>query len=756
MQNILVGLDMSARLVLILPKKIKIALHVISQPCMQSCSLCLAARRPHDSQGHPAQYLQGSGHADVLNVVLHLPCWLQSKQGSTMLEPVIIHGDAHYADPRNLQTYCSIQQAMHFHTLVSCCKHLRTGASPQRGMHFSLCKTAWFVMGQHQMLFPRRCMSEVTCKYGSIWIAVVHVCCACKYTTGTARLRTALLQVKTGYLIDQVLWTPTVPGHVIVAEVVRSWDLQAASASSIIAFDASSLQPVNPEQPSDAADAKIYRHQLGWCKHAHADSPAGSPPYLYAICPADWHLDDPIMEAHSTVIVVDPSSLLATPSPSAHYCCSKDWISCDGSRAVLCDASADQLAFRIFSLPALEAQAELSFPGGHPITSSPPPGGQALITWAPSGDLVAVLWDASYSPDDTAGMGPLTVHDASSGDLICSRGSWSDNADRSLYEVSCSWSPSSEKLLLVQRPRTEIPEHSGVISLCTLDGLSLSIDRIPELRLQRAAFSPCGRFMSSDYVLTVNEDQDEGQEEESEGLHCYFICAADGYSELCRYTGGDDEVIFAPNGQFAVLPIAQTVVALPEAVPICQGFAGLDAMQPVRDVFKLRHAFKVSWSPCGKILVGMIDSQDVTVKFAKELRVAYSGMEHSDIQSSLDKIWHTHVDQSTALHDEWQSCLFCPVEEACSAWLPQSISWHPCPGKYTIYAVADTEHSIFLIDAQHRACLKMWSWEALIEMSGDTPEEVHHEHDESLRLTWSPNGSQLAVAAANHLVVLTF
>ena len=354
------------------------------------------------------------------------------------------------------------------------------------------------------------------------------------------------MQVKSGQ-IDQLLWTPRALGRMLIAEVVSSRDPEASVISIIIAFNAFSLQPVTPQQQPQADVDIVYRNQLGCCKFAHADPPAISPPYLYAIRPSARAMD-PNENCPSTLTAIDSSSLLVTPSPASHYCRDKDWISSDGSTAVLYDASADQMAFRIFTLPALQMQAKLNFPPGHPVTSSPPSDVQALIAWAPSGQHVAVLWDVSFSYDEQATLGPLTTHDASSGDAVCSCHPW-EGTSRRLYQFSCTWSLSSDTVLLLQLPNMEIPELGGSFWLCKLDGQSMNVSRSPEVCLERALFSPCGRFISCDYIPYLDVA--------FEGVHheCHIFAAAS-CSELFACNGWKTKFCGPPmaNLQFCQKP----------------------------------------------------------------------------------------------------------------------------------------------------------------------------------------------------------
>ena len=581
---------------------------------------------------------------------------------------------------------------------------------------------------------------------GQTWWHLKYRCTRADTASHMAQLVLAPMQVKPGHAINQLFWTSGLSSPILVADLVGN---HYSLTSSITAWDASDLQPLVPQKPSTAVD-KVSRSHLGWCKPSRADIVNGISPSLHALVMAAE--DDPHRFAHMTLNIVDPSTMLATPSPASHFCCFPDWISRDGSRAVLFDATIGRCAFWIYNLPGLQAQARLSFPAGHPIASSPSWNRQNLVEWAPTGDLVAILWDAM--PAETGvHFGPLTVHDASNGHVVCSCHPWAGTSDMLRYDLLCSWAPSSSTFLVMQLPGCIMPEGGGCFWLCKMDGRCTRRYDPPGLCLVGAAFSPCARFVWCDYISRSNED-DSGESQ----AHHVAIFTADADSMLFnhQYTemeGEVYEVIFGLNDSIAVLPQAQCLLIFRDdgrSILQTDMFVGLDAMRPQL------HAFKISRSPCGKILVGMLDGRDPAAKAEMDNARA------RDIEGSLssgqmaDLLWQAWTVNNPSPFPERQQIPFRNVTGLHSAWLPQTITWHPSSGKHTLYAIANSEQHICLIDAQHRACLKMWQYKDLLEMSGGLSESMDHELDGAMSLTWSPDGAQLALACCNRLLVLMF
>ncbi len=532
------------------------------------------------------------------------------------------------------------------------------------------------------------------------------------------------------------------PSQVFIGEVVDSWGLYDAYVSSIISWNASDLRHLSIPEPSLPAVDRICRYQLRWCKRSQSEALADLPPRLCAILP-HHDLDDPWLE-RTALVVLNPSTLHATPSPEAHFCCDQEWVAPDGAHVILCDTTADRLVFRIFGLPSLHEQASLCFPETHPIATPSRWYGQALVTWAPSGSHVAVLWDVTQCPDLNANLGPLTIHDGITGQIVCSSHPWAGTSERLLHDFMCTWSPTSSTVLVVQRPIVKMPDLVGCFWLCDLNGFCESL-YARDRKVEQVTFSPCGSYVHCEYISDFSGDDSSN--------HSVIMGGTMGGTERPRNSPpalkmGERQLKWTCDDTAAVLPNSSTLLFLSDAArcspTIFQQFDGLDELATISGNSRM---FQISLSPCGQHIVGALSAQQSSqagaIPTATNLLVC----------APSASLWQAQVSR------QHQSCNFAPVGGLHASWLLDSIAWHPCPGKHVVYAISDAAHSIYLINAHLRVCIRVWSWEDLLAMSR-RPTRLRHQaqlrETSPIKMMWLPDGSQLAITNAEYLVVLTF
>ena len=387
-------------------------------------------------------------------------------------------------------------------------------------------------------------------------------------------------------------------------------------------------------------------------------------------------------------------------------------------------------------------------------------------------------------------LGPLTIHEASTGELLRSFHDWAGMSERVDHRFAFSWSPDSSTVLVVLHPNAETHEKGGSFWLCGTNGDASGTLTPPNLRLESPAFSPCGRFLHWEYVPELDENAPL-----EDVPHYGRIATAIDQRVLYDYDGLEEEVLWSPKGDVAIFTKARFLLTLPDLeeplVTTRLEFGGLHRIQPLLDGFHL------SLSPCGQPLVGVIKhgSQNMAAQSFKEIDCQHGGP-YPDMWPALNCVWQARLD----LNDWQEACVFSPIEGLQSFWLPKSIAWHPCPGSHPIYAIADTKRDIFLIDAWRPACLKKWRWKALLkearplsrapkqpamndfypfgcschkeegneeedepsqyEDEGEEESEYEDEEDNGKHhefcLSWSPDGSQLAISCAENLLILTF
>ena len=69
-----------------------------------------------------------------------------------------------------------------------------------------------------------------------------------------------------------------------------------------------------------------------------------------------------------------------------------------------------------------------------------------------------------------------------------------------------------------------------------------------------------------------------------------------------------------------------------------------------------------------------------------------------------------------------------------------------------VYAIADKSSSLWIVDGNSGAVLRMWSWGDLMRnMAGR-----EHEEAQKISLAWSPDGRKLCAGTGSGLVIISF
>ena len=482
--------------------------------------------------------------------------------------------------------------------------------------------------------------------------------------------------------------------------------------SSLHLLELDRLAPSQAQHSPPAAVSTLCRDQLGWC--------AGFPTKLWFLTPTDD-------EYLSRLVIMAP------PDPAfnfldSQYIGSRKWVSSDGSKAMMCSNIEGHLFFSIFSLPDLVERASLSFPAAHPISSCSSWEGQAKIRWSPAGQLVAVLWDATHEADDEAHLGPLTIHDAATGRVVCSWHPWAGSSERSTYQFLCAWAPSCTAVVVAQLPRIEALGSEGCFTLLCMDGTHSSIDIPRENFLERVAFSPCGAFICWEAV--------------SDGQSCGGIVTVKSAELSCTFSSVQSANSSLNAGRFmwfpactarhgmALLPGTQGVTAPPTSGSgpwSCQPVGGLDFMS--------HHAgsFQRVVSPSGMLMIGAVHPAPSHTRPPTGYR---------DPQGLyVAQVWPE------------SRCCFTRLHVPDGLWLPDRIAWRPGSAS-EVFAIPTMEGSIHILDGKQQKCICSWDCDELLRGLG-----VDMFNETKVVITdvmWSPDGSQLAIVINQSVVAVRF
>ncbi|KAK9834659.1 hypothetical protein WJX74_006972 [Apatococcus lobatus] len=533
------------------------------------------------------------------------------------------------------------------------------------------------------------------------------------------------IQVPPRQRVAKLHWCPSWPSQTCAVELVRASRTSDPSVSSLHLLELDTLTPTKACPLPPAALPSLCRDQLGWCP--------GFPTKLWALIPTDD-------EFQSQLIVMDPAHPGSSKSLDSQYCGNKKWVSSDGSKAVMYSNHDGRLDFRIFSLADLEQQARISFPSSHGIASCSTWEGQAKVRWSPSGQLVAVLWDATHVADDDAHLGPLTIHDASSGSVVFHWHPWAGISQRSTYQFACAWAPSSATVVVAQLPRIEAPGSEGCFTLLRMDGTHSCVQLPGESYLESVSFSPCGVFIcweadqmshGSGGIVSVT----------SAALNCNFRSTS-----LNEAFSGSDRFIWFPacsaRQGLAVLPGLQGF-AVPPACCV-EGLWSRQAWHGLDIVDNYVPWFQNVVSPCGTLIVGAVHA---------------AFLEHAPLTSHCRPALaeaSSHGLFIAPVRPEESSCCFSHLPAPQGLWLPDRIAWRPCSANHVVFAIPTKQASIHILDGMRQKLLCSYE---LLHKSGAEVLELNAGNSVHVGIrdvSWSPDGCQLAVAMNQNIVILKF
>ncbi len=351
----------------------------------------------------------------------------------------------------------------------------------------------------------------------------------------------------------------------------------------------------------------------------------------------------------------------------------------------------------------------------------------AWIDWSPpAGNVLAVAWHTSNKPFY------LTFHDASSGtvlkqiDLQAHVSVKSKGRRRGTY----SWSPSGKHVAMVlDAPIAGV--EGGVLGFgsntSNYDGWSHVLQSHDFGIIGEVHWSPCGRYLHVEQSGGVNEQHFTSS---------YIWDTLRGESVFDWTDGRAGLVIWSDSSDNeraslrSVCLVASCHMLL--VLPVGGCF-----QRPVQILYDAPRNYRFAdWdiSPCGTLLVGTwqvaappapfeFDDDELLGPVADFRKLRQIRLPHH--------LWHAEI--LVDAHD----CCNREAASSLKAWCMDSIAWHPSPISRRMYAIAREDGAVYLMDGRGHKCLRVWSAEQLHMPPGEP----------DVRLTWSPDGSQLAVAA---------
>ena len=346
--------------------------------------------------------------------------------------------------------------------------------------------------------------------------------------------------------------------------------------------------------------------------------------------------------------------------------------------------------------------------------------------FAPAGNMLAVAWHVSKRPFY------LTFHDVTSGVVLkqidlqaCMEISVESTGER---PGTYNWSPSGKHVAMILNARPSDPAalEGGIFGV---DGMNHELQPHPDAEEAEVHWSFCGRYLHVALSGGVHETR----------FTASYIWDTLQRENIFEWIDGKEESEAIWSQPLDRDDISKRSVCF---VPTCHMLLVLPINggieRPVRIMYDAPREYHLACfdvSPCGTLLVGTWPVQSPSAMFQLE---DDTGADSSDLPLP-HHLWHAEI-QVGAL-----ACCNREAASSFTAWCMDSIVWHPSPASGRLYAIAQEDGAVFLMDGRDHKCLRKWSAEQLHMPQGKS----------DVRLTWAPDGSQLAVAVWGKTTFLT-
>ncbi len=353
------------------------------------------------------------------------------------------------------------------------------------------------------------------------------------------------------------------------------------------------------------------------------------------------------------------------------------------------------------------------------------------MDWSPSaGNVLAVAWHASDRPFY------LSFHDASSGAVLKQIDLQAQISEESTDRPGMySWSPSGKHVVMALNTRSSdvVGFEGGILEFDYVDdsdGWNHLMGPGFHTANVKVQWSPCGRYLHLEEIGEVGE----------EAVTYSYIWDTLRQDTILKWT---DKTAGSLVLWSHPLDIGSTSMRSVCFVVTCHLLLVLPVSEsikrPTRILYDMpRNSDMASWaiSPCGTLLVGTWQADAWSAQIT-----CYDGEAASSSGLQLPHhLWHAEIEVHV------HACCNQEAASSLKAWCMDSIAWHPSPISGRMYAIAREDGAVYLMDGRGHKCLCVWSAEQLHMPPGEP----------NVQLTWSPDGSQLAVAVWGRTTFLSF
>ena len=572
-------------------------------------------------------------------------------------------------------------------------------------------------------------------------------------------------------IAEDALWQPVLPVQYLALVMRSAADPSAPTVSSkeVILVSLPSRSPSPGPHPDSHPATIMERVPLAqpwswavWCRGgSHLVFEEVNTAYLVEPC-----------EVHIAVLDVFNGSLssvgfnlqtVAGWAPST-----LDWVSPNRDALLVPSMPGRNAALLVLSLPSLQPVSHLPGPGrgidtpcGHADEKVPRDWHKMvmhMLKWSPTGAHVAILWDSRFWREIAAPelhifslLNLRNVHLMRQSVPLAKDGNW-----------DCSWSPSGSELLTC---RSEAGED-GVddVRIVSPTGDCQTVILPEDMNYENdLSWSACGKYLNG-----VHEEF--GSKGDSVTATTGFIWDLK-TRQTCFTWHADckDRLLWSCKGNKCLVPSRGVILTMPgnSEGPECGltyfgapgqasdmrttslGAGNSSSSSQRSGMHHLTSSDNLGFSPCGNLVVGCWQMQHGPGTFRCSGQAPET--DSSPWQQPRQRpwqLWHGKCDEtSDALND---ICSMQSVAASNSEFRMTRIAFHPHPSCHRIYAIADTDCSLHLMDGYAHRRLRLWTWQQLSQQLEEASEK------QTLQLKWSWDGAQLAVLAMGLVVLIAF
>ncbi|KAK9834102.1 hypothetical protein WJX84_009168 [Apatococcus fuscideae] len=311
-----------------------------------------------------------------------------------------------------------------------------------------------------------------------------------------------------------------------------------------------------------------------------------------------------------------------------------------------------------------------------------------------------------------------------------------------------TWSPAASHIVIcadAQSDAERLEEESGVVALVEAHGPCEILKQACQIACSRATWSRCGRYLcvvSKGTPPLAAGEPGPFQPDHNTLSVSGFIWDTRSSQQVFGWAGGagsltENCVIWAAAACACYVESCSAVLTWPSpesSIPeVASLWPHLGSLGPNPAVL----------SPCGRVHIAVW-----SMPRSRAVYTMPTWQAHDVDSASIPRfyqLWHSVVRPgggTASMHMAHAS----PWK-----WSLESIAWHPNPAAGCVYAIMSACGDLSVVDGLRHRVLRSWTWSQLSAKGHNSPG-----NQSSVKLSWSPDGSRLIIAASRETVALRF